>query len=269
MGAGQPHRYAPLSRIAGLADTVFPPACPVCRADTASVGHPCAQCWAEISFLDQSGCRHCNRPIPGAREGEDWLACDECLRHPPLWDRGRAVFVYDGTGRRMVLSLKHGDRLDLVPTLARWAVRASGDLLTRADLIAPVPLHWTRRLKRRGNHAAWLARRMAIQAGNTMAYAPEALRRVHRTPSQDGKSRDQRVENLKGAFSLSRGVDLTGKSVLLVDDVLTTGATLNALAAICKQAGAAAVDIIVLALVHKDRVPYMAGPTEDETDDED
>lgn len=166
----------------------------------------------------------------------------------------------------MVLGLKHGDRLDLVPTLATWAARAGSDLVAQADMIVPAPLHWTRRLKRRGNHAASLARAVAQTAGRPGAYAPRAVLRTRRTASQDGKSREGRVANLVDAFRIN--ASLTGKRILLIDDVLTTGATLNAITSACLSAGATRVDILVLALVHKEQTSYIAPAIKDEADEE-
>jgi predicted amidophosphoribosyltransferase len=154
---------------AAVRETLFPPSCPTCGAETATARTLCGECWREMAFLDGRGCRHCSRPIPGVAPGDAHHVCDECLRHPPAWDRGRAAFRYQGPGRRLVLGLKHGDRLDTVPMLGHWLMRAGGDLLGDADLIAPVPLHWTRRLKRRANQSAELARWLAGAADKRAA----------------------------------------------------------------------------------------------------
>lgn len=249
-----------------ISEALYPPACPLCRADTSETGQLCPTCWADVAFIDGIGCRHCSRPILGATRDDPYLICEDCLRHPPMWAEGRAVFLYEGAGRRIVLGLKHGDRLDLVPGLARAAVRTGADLIAKADLIVPVPLHWTRRLKRRGNHAAWLARAIASQGRNRKAYAPRAVLRTRRTLSQDGKSRDQRAANMANAFKVN--AQLAGRHILLIDDVLTTGATLNAITSVCLQAGAAQVDILVLALVHRDQTSYIAPKDKDEADEE-
>ena len=160
------------------------------------------------------------------------------------------------------MGLKHGDRQDLVPLLGAWMMRAGRKLINEADLIAPIPLHWTRRLKRRGNQAAELTRWISRHA--SVRHAPRLLIRTRKTGSQDGKNRAERVENLEGALVRGPGPDARGKRILLVDDVLTTGATLNAATRICRTLGARSVDILVLALVDRSAAPYIASSEKDE-----
>ena len=145
--------------------------------------------------------------------------------------------------------------------LAGWAARKGRLLLDRADVIAPIPLHWTRRLRRRTNQAADLARHLA---SNGPAYAPRLLIRTRATGNQGGKDRAERTANVLGAFAPGPGAAIEGKRVLLIDDVMTTGATLSEAARICRMAGAASVDILVLALVMRDEQTYMRAPEEDE-----
>lgn len=253
-----------MTALAGVADVLYPPVCPICRAETGAKNSLCPNCWRQMAFIDAPGCQYCSRPIPGAVADEPGLICEDCTRFPPLWQRGAAVFRYEGAGRRLVLGLKHGDRLDTVAMLGAWALRSGRPLVEEADLIAPVPLHWTRRIKRRGNQSAHLARWLAGAAGRGGSYAPRLLRRIRRTPSQDGKSREERHANLRGALTLAPDASINGRQVLLVDDVLTTGATLNAATSLCLKAGARSVDILVLALVIRDRAAYIATGTEDE-----
>ncbi len=191
------------------------------------------------------------------------MMCDECVRHPPEWRRGAAVFRYQGVGRKLMLALKHGDRLDTVPMLAGWMLNAGKHLVHGADLIAPVPLHWSRLLKRRYNQASELAREVARHSGKPESFFPELLRRSRRTKSQDGKDRDARAANLLDAIEVKQRKSIAGKRVLLIDDVLTTGATLNAAARACRAAGATSIDILVLALVVHDSVDYLKGSDEE------
>ena len=250
----------PRAALGRLSDLMFPAACALCHAETGSPQALCADCWRDVAFLDPGGCVHCGRPLPGTPDEPE--PCEPCRRHPPVWDRGTAVFRYHGAGRQIVLKLKHADRHDLLPMLAGWAARKGADLLDRADLIAPVPLHWRRRLARRTNQAADLARRLA-RGGP--AFAPRLLLRTQDTGNQGGKNRDQRIANVAGAFAPGPGAQIVGRHVLLIDDVMTTGATLNAAAQTCRLAGAAQVDILVLALVTGDEDAYIGAPMDGES----
>jgi ComF family protein len=179
----------------------------------------------------------------------DGVPCDGCLYHPQAWSQGRAVAVYAGGARRIILGLKHGDRLDMGPTLARWMATAGHDVLNDADIIAPVPLHWTRLLKRRYNQAVELSRHLA--QGRDMEHIPDLLTRTKRTSMQKDMSRDERFENQRDALKITNrfAQDIIGKRILLIDDVMTTGATLSACAEACISAGAANVNVLVFARV--------------------
>jgi predicted amidophosphoribosyltransferase len=251
-----------------VADTLFPPLCPVTGAETGSDGLLSPEAWREVTFLHAGPrCRTCGRPLPGVVPGPD-LLCDLCTAEPRPWARGAAAMLYEGAGRQVVLSLKHRDRLDLVPVLAGWMRRAAPELVAEAELIVPVPLHRRRLLARRFNQAAELARALARQAGKAGACAPDLLRRVRATRSQGGLGREGRAANLAGALTAAPGARtrLEGRRVLLVDDVMTTGATLAAAARALEAAGAGRVDMLVAALVPMDGKPYVAAdgdPLED------
>ncbi len=226
-------------------DTVFPPH--GFDDDTSArqgVGLA-AEGWAGIRFLDGEGCAMCARPFvsdiySGLHFGEGAL-CTACQEKPFPFARARAACLYSDASRDIILRFKHGDRLDLVPMLVRWLERAAGDLIRDAEVVVPVPLHPLRLLKRRYNQAAELARPLARNAG--LAFLPEALKRTRMTAPQG--SRDRHA-NVRGAFAAS-GKGFQGRRVLLVDDVMTTGATARACAETLLGAGATCVDVAVLA----------------------
>ncbi|MEX0968836.1 MAG: ComF family protein [Paracoccaceae bacterium] len=178
-------------------------------------------------------------------------ACTKCHVAPMPWGRAAAVFAYAGTGKRLVLAFKHYDRVDLAPHLARWLAQAGGDILARADIIAPVPLHWRRTQSRRYNQSAELVRHLPLPKTSQAKRMFSLLARPLATQSQEGLSRAARHENLRGKIIATprHAPLLRGANVVLVDDVLTTGATLSAATKACLAHGAASVSVLVLARV--------------------
>jgi ComF family protein len=248
---------AQMRRRAGrvLLDLVFPPLCIACRTPVAEPYNLCSTCWAQVSFLEGPECACCGLPFD-VDPGPDTL-CAACHAKPPAFDRARAVMRYDEASKAPLLAFKRADRLDIVPAFARWLERSGQALLAEADVIVPVPLHRFRLWQRRFNQAALLAGHLA----RTSAVPCDALAlaRTRATKSQGAMpSASARRRNVRGAFRVSRSREsvVRDHTVLLVDDVFTTGATLDACARALKQAGAA--QVLALTLARVVRTPSAA-----------
>jgi len=230
---------------------LYPPQCLSCGVETLADFALCGNCWRDAPFISGLVCDMCGLPLPGEDLTEKAL-CDQCITAPPPWQKGRAALTYKGTARRMVMALKHGDRHDLVRPMARWMAQAGSSLIAHDTLIAPVPLHARRLFSRRFNQSALLSRQFA-QITN-LAHCPDMLRRRINTPMQEGMTRQQRFKTQKSAFSIHprRQPKLADRPVLLIDDVMTSGATLAGCAEACLNAGAKEVNVLVLARVARD-----------------
>lgn len=206
-----------------------------------------AEAWSRLAFIAEPLCDGCGAPF----EYDVGERCAACLAQPRAFSRARAACLYDDASRDLILKFKHADRTDLSRLFSRWIGRAAADLLAEADAVAPVPLHPTRLLHRRYNQAAEIARPLART--HRLAYLPDALVRARRTDSQGGKSGSGRRRNVAGAFAVpeSRRRRVEGRRILLIDDVLTTGATVEACAKALLGAGASAVDVAVVARVRE------------------
>ena len=211
-----------------------------------------AEAWTRISFIEAPFCDGCGAPFE--YDMGVLARCAACQGRKPAFDRARAACLYDDNSRDLILKLKHADRTDLAGLFARWIARATADILPELDAVVPVPLHRWRLLGRRYNQAAEIDRPLARDA--RLAYLPDALMRTRATQSQGGKSGSGRRRNVAGAFvvSPSRRRQIAGRRLLLIDDVLTTGATVESCARALKGAGAAHVDVAVIA-----RVKELAG----------
>jgi ComF family protein len=248
-GRGWGHRSVAALRavLALIRDAALPPTCIACRVPVADDGGLCPACWSQLGFISRPLCERTGTPFavdfgPGA-------VSPAALAHPPAYHRARAVARYDEIARRLVHAFKFGDRLDLARPLGHMMVQAGADLLTDADALVPVPLHWTRLWRRRFNQSAALAE--AVGRATGLAVRQDLLVRRRRTGHQIGLSRTERARNVQGAFAvppLSLG-EVKGRRLVLVDDVLTTGATLEACARALSRAGAARVDALVFARV--------------------
>ncbi len=227
-------------------DTLYPPTCLACRAATDRHGALCPRCWGAMRFIERPFCERLGTPFE--HDLGQGLISPQAMADPPAFSRARAVARFeDGPARTLVHRLKYSDRAELAQPIARWMARAGADLLTDADLLAPVPLHALRLWRRRFNQAAALTMEISRQTGKPSDLA--ALRRVKATRSQVGLSRAQRAENVQGAFRVSEGAAVRGLNVVLVDDVLTSGATANAASRALLRAGAKRVDVLVFARV--------------------
>ena len=230
-------------------DILYPPACLACRKATAAHHALCSDCWGQMRFIERPYCERLGTPFahdlrtPG-------LISPEAMAEPPVFGRARAVVRYDdGPARRLVHRLKYSDRLELARPMGAWMARAGAEILGEADLIVPVPLHRLRLISRRFNQAATLAH--SVSQASAVPVEANALTRVKQTPPQVGLSRPQRAGNVQGAFRVPEEAKprLYGTRVVLVDDVLTSGATANAASRALLRGGAKSVDVLVFARV--------------------
>ena len=235
-----------------LADFIMPPVCLVCNDALGAHDALCGRCWQSISFIRPPLCNRTGLPLPFDAGGIQLSAA--AIANPPLYDRARAVAHFDGVMKDLVHGFKYADRHDGRRLFGRWMHAAGADLFDGVDWIMPVPLNRLRLLSRRFNQSALLAQEVARLSG--LSYEPLALLRTRRTPSQVGKTPEQRRRNVAGAFALAPGWNarLSGKTVLLIDDVITTGATVDACARTLKRAGAARVDVLALAKTTTDAI---------------
>lgn len=234
-----------------MTDIVLPPQ-PLFRPQRGLQNIGAAESWADVRFLDEPCCDFCGFPFEfesPALIGRSAPCCGRCAGRRPSFDRARAAFAYDEASRSLVLRFKHGGETEGVAMFAQQMLRAGRKLMTGVDVILPVPLHRRRLIKRRFNQSALLARAISKQSG--IPLETDSLLRKRHTPSQGGQSYVGRRRNVSGAFVVSSKQTLCGKSVLLIDDVMTTGATLESCARTLKRAGVSRVDAIVLSRVVK------------------
>jgi ComF family protein len=232
----------------GMLDMAFPPLCVSCRSPVTEPHGLCAQCWRSIMFLDGPCCACCGYPFDFDPGGD--TLCGACLAAPPPFDRARAAMRYDEKSRDLILALKRADRLDLAPTFGKWLAHAGREMAAQADIIVPVPLHRLRLWNRRFNQSAILAQEVARYWG--IPADPFVIERVRPTPSQGAMpSARARRRNVQGAFRVrpEQRHAVAGKTVVLVDDVFTTGATVSACARALKRAKADKVLVLALARV--------------------
>lgn len=226
-------------------NAVLPAHCASCGKSVDAPGRLCGSCWQDVSFIGAPHCACCGIPFELPQDGT--ALCGPCMDNPPEFSRARSVFMYEGVGRDMVLAFKMADRTWLSKSLADWLVRAGSALLGDADVIVPVPLHRWRLFHRRYNQSAMLATAVARQSGVSLSV--DLLQRVRHTPPQSRLGASERRQNVRGAFRLRPGREdvVAGRRVLLLDDVLTTGATASACVQALRGVGAVDVDVLTLA----------------------
>src|ERR1700704_3724465 len=232
--------------LARVLDVALPQLCATCREPVDGAGL-CPACWSKLSFIAPPYCERLGTPFPF--DSGPGLLSREAIADPPAYDRARAAVRYDDISSKLVHALKYGDRLDLAPTMGRWMANAGRALLAEADAMVPVPLHWRRQWARRFNQSALLAEVMSKETGKPVAHG--VLKRVKATPQQVGLDKSGRAQNVQGAFRVpAEGkAGVAGRRLVLVDDVLTSGATSDACARALLRGGAAAVDVLVFARV--------------------
>lgn len=232
-------------------DTLYPARCLGCGDVVDSDFGLCGACWRDTAFIGGTICDGCGTPLPGDTSDQgEVMHCDQCMTAPPPWVQGRAALLYRDTGRKLVLALKHGDRQEIAQPAGLWMAHALRDIVPKHALILPVPLHWHRMIRRRYNQSGLLAKALARRL--QMDWAADVLQRVRSTPSLDGLNREQRATALMDAIRVNprRRHRIVTRPVLLVDDVMTSGATLGACTLACKEAGAGPVQVVTLARVN-------------------
>ena len=229
------------------AAALVPPACPICTQVVAADGGLCAACWQHLHFITPPICRVSGVPMP-IDLGDETISLPVRI-NPPPYDRARAAFIYRGSAAALIKKLKFADRPELAHLLAGSMLAASTDVHPPNSLLVPVPLHRRRLLWRRFNQAAELCRAIAQRTGHQILY--EVAARVRPTRQQIGLTRAGRKRNLAGAFAINKKLKphIVGRTVVLIDDVLTTGATVEAVSRVLKRAGARRVYVLTAARV--------------------
>ncbi len=234
-----------------LLDLLLPPSCVLCGAAVRTASGLCAACWGKLHFIEEPWCPVTGRPLAHEGEVADFISAP-ALAAGRAWDGVRAAVLFTDPARRLVHGLKYYDRHEGMALMAGLMARAAGDMLGSGTLVVPVPLYRSRLWRRRFNQSALLARRVARVTD--VRYMPEVLRRVRPTRPQVGLSGDDRRRNVRGAFAVppERAAAVHGARVVLVDDVMTTGATAEACCRALRRAGAERVEVLVFALAGED-----------------
>jgi ComF family protein len=229
----------------GVIDALLPPLCLACRKPVVDPDALCPLCWSGLQFIERPFCERLGIPF-GFDLGTGALSA-EAIANPPVFNRARAAVVFGGTARTLIHGLKYRDRIELSQFIGRMMVRGGSDILGEADVLIPVPLHRWRLFMRKFNQSAVLAQVVGRTTGIKVELT--ALERIRATPPQVGLSGRIRHENVRGAFRVTDAgrIRIAGRRVVLIDDALTTGATISAATRALKRAGAANVDVLTFA----------------------
>ncbi|NHN87487.1 double zinc ribbon domain-containing protein [Acetobacter conturbans] len=243
---------------------ILPPTCAVCGTEVDQPRSLCPACFMRMHPIGDPRCDQCGVPLPSAAHlGRD-ARCVSCELHHPAWSKGRAAYVYDTGSRDLILALKYADRTQNAAVLARQMARAGSDILETADWLIPVPVHWRRLMERKYNQAALLARAVGKLAG--VPVLVDALQRPHATSRLAGFSAVERAREMEDAIRVraARAALLRGRNVVLVDDILTTGATATACTKMLLAAGAASVSLLAAARTAPDANDDISRPDTEE-----
>lgn len=239
--------------LSAVTDTILPPRCLVTGDIVERQGMLSASAWAELAFIADPFCRVCGVPFEfetvTESELQDNTQCASCLDHPPHFDRARGALAYNDISRKLILGFKHGDKTHAVLCFMPWLLQAGRAMIEESDIIIPVPLHRKRLIARRYNQAAILVQHLARDVDKP--FLLDGLKRIRETVSQGFMSAKDRKKNVRSAFAVPDFYkpQIEGRNILVIDDVYTTGATVNECAKALKKAGAAKVQILTLARV--------------------
>jgi ComF family protein len=230
-----------------ILDLLCPPTCPICHQEVETIHTLCCSCYKQLNFITKPCCQICGRPFEYV--SSENLICGSCLKQKPPFRLARSILEYDNFSKQLILSYKHGDRTNHIPLFLKFLNLVPSDLYKNVDFIIPVPIHWTRRLKRRYNQAGLLG--YALSKKVHIPLRTNILRRIKATASQGHLTPKERQRNIKNAFYVKNPKAVQNKTILIIDDVFTTGLTVNTCAKILRRAGAKEIRILTVYRVLK------------------